>query len=355
MSRLETISVGKGRPLSPGPVRDFALRTTPAAFSRQLFDDLGQPDWMIAGTSLEGCEHWPEWIPASDYLTIVGNTAIHGPDPAFHITYQRAGVPLYYGAIDVVMRFAPRLRDALELVAKYSTDRPGYIRLETFETGDHFGLEVIPMVDLGDAVHLVVESPLLVFAGLVPRYTAQLAPETVMTLAYAAPRHADRLADALEGAIRYEADRNAIILSRAVADAPNVVYDSTLWQMAVARCEDELRRRSEADGISDFEAAFDHFLTSEGRVPQLRELAQVMGLSTRTLMRILDGRGWTYSKYRAVRVKELANVLLRDPDLSLEEVAARLGYTESSGFFRRFRQWYGQTPGQFRRELQSGA
>jgi AraC-like DNA-binding protein len=44
-----------------------------------------------------------------------------------------------------------------------------------------------------------------------------------------------------------------------------------------------------------------------------------------------------------------AETLLRDPRLSIDEVAERVGYADTSNFTRAFRRWTGKTPAVFRR------
>lgn len=45
---------------------------------------------------------------------------------------------------------------------------------------------------------------------------------------------------------------------------------------------------------------------------------------------------------------ELAKAWILEGDLSTEEVAERLGFADSAGFFRAFRRWTGLTPSAFR-------
>jgi len=45
-----------------------------------------------------------------------------------------------------------------------------------------------------------------------------------------------------------------------------------------------------------------------------------------------------------------AQRLLRDPSLSIEEVAERLGYASERSFRRAFERWEGVTPAGFRRK-----
>jgi len=74
------------------------------------------------------------------------------------------------------------------------------------------------------------------------------------------------------------------------------------------------------------------------------QAARELGLSPRTLSRRLQEEGSSFSDLlREVR-EQLARVWLRDPALSIYEVAYLLGYSQPSTFHRSFRRWTGQTP-----------
>ena len=78
MTKIEPIPAGQER-CDPPPELAIELRTTPAAFMRQIFDDLGRPGWMTAGTLIAGREPWPDRITVRDHLAIIGNLVQHGP------------------------------------------------------------------------------------------------------------------------------------------------------------------------------------------------------------------------------------------------------------------------------------
>ncbi len=85
----------------------------------------------------------------------------------------------------------------------------------------------------------------------------------------------------------------------------------------------------------------------EGR-PEAEHVARHLNLSTRTLHRHLQQRGKLYrDELRNLR-KTMAQRYLRDKQLTLAEVALLLGYAEQSPFTRAFKQWFGQTPAQWR-------
>jgi AraC-like DNA-binding protein len=77
-------------------------------------------------------------------------------------------------------------------------------------------------------------------------------------------------------------------------------------------------------------------------------LARQLALSPATLRRRLDdeGAGWQALKDEVRR--DLAIHRLSDRRLSIEQVAAQLGFNDASSFHRAFRKWTGAAPGAYR-------
>jgi AraC-like DNA-binding protein len=72
-------------------------------------------------------------------------------------------------------------------------------------------------------------------------------------------------------------------------------------------------------------------------------------VSPRTLKRKLADLGTGFSELLEEQQRERALMLLRSEQLSLEDVAARVGYSDVANFTRAFRRWTGLTPGAYRR------
>jgi Helix-turn-helix domain len=77
-------------------------------------------------------------------------------------------------------------------------------------------------------------------------------------------------------------------------------------------------------------------------------VARALGLSLRTLHRRLKEQGWTFQGLLDAERKHVACSRLREPRLSIGEVAYMLGYSEQSAFLRAFRRWTGSSPSEFR-------
>lgn len=82
--------------------------------------------------------------------------------------------------------------------------------------------------------------------------------------------------------------------------------------------------------------------------PSFGELAAGLGMSVPTLRRRLRGEGQSFGTIKDELRFVAAERLLQENRLSVAEVAAELGYSEPSAFYRAFHKWMGQSPGRFR-------
>ena len=81
---------------------------------------------------------------------------------------------------------------------------------------------------------------------------------------------------------------------------------------------------------------------------QIEYIAAQLGLSVRQLQRHLQQQSTTFQE-RVQQVRfMLATEYLKDPHLSLQEIALLLCYSEQSAFQRAFKHWTKQTPQQWR-------
>lgn len=84
------------------------------------------------------------------------------------------------------------------------------------------------------------------------------------------------------------------------------------------------------------------------------EVARELGCSGRTLQRRLAQAGTPFQVLLESVRRELAGHYLRDPALSLTEVAFLLGYAEHSSFTHAYRSWFGCSPQQARQRQRGG-
>lgn len=86
----------------------------------------------------------------------------------------------------------------------------------------------------------------------------------------------------------------------------------------------------------------------------LADVADIVGVSTRTLQRKLAHVGLTYSDILETARYENASRLLRDTDCRIIDIAFSSGYSDPAHFSRAFRRMTGVTPRQFREQSRLG-
>jgi AraC-like DNA-binding protein len=76
----------------------------------------------------------------------------------------------------------------------------------------------------------------------------------------------------------------------------------------------------------------------------MRTVAAKLGMTTRTLRNQLTREATSYRQLVEQMREQLAEELLATARLSVEEIATRLGYRESSSFIAAFKRWKGMPP-----------
>lgn len=113
--------------------------------------------------------------------------------------------------------------------------------------------------------------------------------------------------------------------------------------------EDQCRRELEELGFAgDLVEQVRALLMSGATAFNLESAARAMHLSARTLRRRLTEHGTTFQQLVGVIRRAESTRLLRTTSLSLDQLADRLGYSDTSNFARAFQKWTGMTPGTFR-------
>jgi len=126
---------------------------------------------------------------------------------------------------------------------------------------------------------------------------------------------------------------------------PSLAPDPDAYRVALRDCE---RQLGQLQGGSVTLRVQQRLLACVGSYPTLEQMAETEHVSPRTLIRHLREEGVTYQYLLDHVREELACWLLVQTPLSVEAIAERLGYQDTSNFSRTFRRWLGVTPRAFR-------
>lgn len=270
-------------------------------------------------------------------------------DPLFGLHAAAAIRPGAFDVLDYAVRTAPDLRTALQRLARYNRLVHDLATFEGVLAGDAVRIE--HRFDEAGA-RPCRQAAEFTLASLVV-VASQIGGQPVHALAveFAHPAAGDDQAfQAVFGvAPRFDAPVSCLTLSAEVLDRPVPAADPGLSRIVTAHAERLLAahtpvpegiatqvRRLLADGMANGPMA-------------LRQIAQRLHLSERSLQRRLDDEGTRFADLVDEVRRELALRYVADERLALGEVAYLLGFAEPSPFHRAFKRWTGTTPAAARR------
>lgn len=308
--------------------------------SAELFGPLGLREESLAEPDAR--------LPIATVVVLVERARALTREPALgvHVGLQmRASV---YGFLGFAAMSASTLREALALAIRFAPTVTDALALRLEADGDGAALVIEECADFSTARDVVV---LALVLGLwqIGNALAGRELDGRVELALPLPDYAPRLAQLVPGAVpraRFGAPAHRMLLAAATLDAPLVMADPAALRLAREQCERALASLGAGDLVARVRAALP--MGARG-FRSLGEVAVALRVSPRTLKRRLAERGTAFSALLAEARRERALPLLRGGELSLEQVAERLGYSDVANFTRAFRQWTGTTPGAFRR------
>lgn len=148
--------------------------------------------------------------------------------------------------------------------------------------------------------------------------------------------------------IKFDQHDNAIVFPARFLDYPIIQNDESLraflqtapYQLIVMVDNDQsLRSQVKAMLGKDFSR----------ELPGAEEVAFKLNMSVSTLRRRLADENSSYQKIKDDCRKKAAINYMDSPQLSINDVAALMGFDEPSAFFRSFKKWTRMTPGEYRR------
>ena len=263
------------------------------------------------------------------------------------------------GALGLAMLVAPSVADAVRAGAQLSPSSGlvGHLEVHPHEGGLLLRL-VLPALSpaleqyITEDFFATVASYLATLTAGFPAGETRPPPLAEARFRYPDPGSGDIYRAVLNTRkLRFGASHSELLLpARLLHIRPPLANEFTFQQMR-SLCESFLREiRSDTSLLQECQALLARHLS---HVRTAGQLAEALGMSTRSLQRALRRYGTTFSELRSDACNAVAMELLRNPALTIGDVALAVGYSDTPNFRRAFRQWQGVTPSEFRASLQA--
>lgn len=143
-----------------------------------------------------------------------------------------------------------------------------------------------------------------------------------------------------------QADNSLLFDSKLLAERlPG--FDANLAAMHEQMADGQLRRLLKSNTISQVQEQ----LMISGPSVNRDEIAQKMAMSGRSLQRKLQQEGSSFQQLFDEFRHQRSLLLLQDKHFTLADIGLKLGFAESSTFYRAFKRWQGIAPGEYRQVL----
>ena len=250
------------------------------------------------------------------------------------------------GVVGYAMLYSDTLLGALRRVVRFAKllNQRADLRLE--DLGDRWRLQATHQPLIPDFRQPVDEG----IAGLMACFREIVGREIVaanLYFNYPRPQDTTLHRRLLGTELHFAAPTAAIELWDRDVRAPTVAADRSLTRYLDELAQVHLQALPKVDSYSARlrRAVWPHL--SEGS-PTIQQIAAELALSTRSLQRRLREEGTSFAEVIDGLRHDKAQLLLRDPNLAVYEVAYLLGYSDPSTFHRAFRRWEGTSPSRFR-------
>ena len=147
--------------------------------------------------------------------------------------------------------------------------------------------------------------------------------------------------------VRFSQSRPMMMIPLSELSMPFQQGDQTLQKLLLQQAEALLEKLPNSTHIDQ---RLQHAILTglQKNQYQIEHIARQLNFSVRQLQRYLQQQGTTYQQRMQEVRRILAEQYLKDPHLSLQEIALLLSYSEQSAFQRAFKHWTQVTPQQWR-------
>lgn len=312
----------------------------------------GRTDGLLeaAGLESQAARHPVVVGPPAHIEALLAEAAKRTRRPAFGLELATVIPRGRFGWLELALQSAPTLGDGWQILARYSAmlnrdsgyayvTRPDQA-IMAYETPRQVG---------GLGPHLNEFTIGLLLAKSRAGVPSEWRPARAW-FAHKAPTSAAVVDGMFQCGVEFGQATSGLAIPSSVARASIETHDPVAHQLVRAHL-DELMPTGDSSRPTTARAR-GQVLERIGRDKiGISEIARALGTSARTLQRELADEGSTFAELVEDARRGLSETLLAHRNLTIGEVAARLGYADTRGFDRAFTRWTGKTPSAWRAEM----
>jgi AraC-like DNA-binding protein len=308
---------------------------------RGAFEHVGWP--------LDRLEELDEVLPLTKFRDLWQELVKTTGQSAIGIRLAMLAQPALFKPIGGILESSSTLGDALVRAARYIQLIGGPVELSLIVEAERAELIYRPLKP--ELLHPEVAEFTVGAIGVMARHLCgrHLIPHEVR-FAHDAPPNTRLHEELFEAPVRFRQPRTGYVFDSAVLSLPVISGNSSRVTELERVLQDTLPK---SRVTSEFAQRVQELIASEipDGNPTLESIASKIGVHAKTVCRRLKSEGTSHQRLLDQMRFELADRQLRRSDVSIGEVARRLGYADTSAFNKAFKRWTGVPPQEYRRRI----
>ncbi|PEQ14263.1 hypothetical protein B2G71_01255 [Novosphingobium sp. PC22D] len=312
-----------------------------------LAQDAGlSPDEILEGTGVS----WDDIHALKPFdLPTIANLFEHlarRTPPGFAITSAYGSQVRSYGVVGFGTMSMPTLREAFHHWSRYCLIAGDPLATRIIEKGDEWQMVFETRLAMSmPARRYCLEAAVAAVEPVIKELTNE--PATSLRIDFGFPEGPDPDAYGLFRApdVRFSQRATVYHGRRSDLDRPIPASDEFVQAIFHQQCDQYLSDLTHTRSLN--ERMEDLLRESAGNLPTLDDIAAALRMSRRSLQRHLSDEGLTFQQVVKRFRQRHAFVLLREDSPNLKAIAHTLGFYDVGNFRRAFREWTGQSIGEW--------
>lgn len=293
-----------------------------------------------------------------DIGLLLDEAAVQLDDPALGVNLGQDAKPGFSGLLGQLMLAAPTVRDMLVVGVRY--------------TGIHIRSARASFEELGGGIcrlHWVIPSSYqgprtqingFFMSALVARIRSAAGPgwqPLAMHFEHGEPAGLERYQEVFGARLKFDQDHNALLVdptTLAKRMPPQIVTPEMFSSFLDLGDRVQVEAEPSPGIVGSVRSAITARLEA-GSGHDLEAISRALDMPARSLQYRLDQAGTSFERVLSDTRRLLAERFLRDSNLSMAEIASRIGFAEQSVFTRAAQKWFEMTPRAYRQKMRGDA
>lgn len=347
--------------VNPAITPRFDLHTPfePVIYARLFLEVLGEegvePGRLLDGTGLSAADlaDPANKMTVSQQIKIYANAAAASRHPAVGLLNGQRIMPHHHGVWGYAMQTAANLGQSIRIFNQYF-DVVGPIARQFLQIDGNLARWIsVDVLPTEPARTVGVEEMLSGNFNLCRILTDGRFRLTELRLDYPTPEGRGAYEDLFKCPVLFDSDSIEMRFDASLLNLKLKSADPESERICEERCQELLDRLGRGADIVDRVRRIIYENPCDRR--DVDSVASTLCISSRTLRRHLKAADTTYRTVLNEVQEALAVDYLSGTDISIDEIAYLLGYSDTSNFRHAFKQWTGKTPSAFRVDARSAA